>query len=69
MADSAMALFKRKKRRFWCFKGIYAATNPKKKNLFEKKSENAYFARHRMRKKSNQLLCLVDKTGKSGKQK
>ena len=58
----------KKKSIFWCLIGVYAATNPKKKNLFEKKkSENAYFARHRLRKKKrNQLLCLADKTGKSG---
>ena len=27
----------KKKKHFWCFIGVYAATNPKKKNLFEKK--------------------------------
>ena len=27
----------KKKSVFWCFIGVYAATNPKKKNLFEKK--------------------------------
>ena len=57
MADNAMALFKRKNKCiFWCFIGVYAATKSKKAYLFEKKSENANFARHKMRKKNQSLV-------------
>ena len=62
-----MVLIKRKNKFvFWFFIGVYAATKSEKIYLFEKKGENVNSARHRIRKKNNHLLCLADKTGKSG---
>ena len=67
MTESAMALFKIKINSFfWCFIGVYSGSKPNEMYLFEKKKD-ANSARHRMRIKIKiRILCLVEKTGKSG---
>ena len=50
----------KKKKHFWCFIGVYAATNPKKKNLFEKKKKwKCIFCQAQTAKKKNAISCYA----------